>query len=248
MVLRLLPIAVVLTLVGCGGGGGGDSTVTVTTTAPSTTTAPTETTALRVYFLKDGKVQPVVRQVPKTQAVAGAALTGLGEGPTEKEKNDLGLTSDVKTAGTVTVSNDIARVAGASGGSAQVVYTLTQFPTVEAVEIDGKRYTRADFENETPIILVESPLPGAHVTSPLRVTGTANTFEATFNYDLVDSAGKVIATHFVTATSGSGQRGTYDFTVPFKVERPGLGKLVVYELSAKDGSRIHQSEIPVYLQ
>ena len=80
------------------------------------------------------------------------------------------------------------------------------------------------------------------------MTGTANTFEATFNYDLVDSAGKVIATHFVTATSGSGTRGTFDFTVPYTVDKPGLGKLVVYELSAKDGSRIHSSEVPIYLE
>jgi hypothetical protein len=57
----------------------------------------------------------------------------------------------------------------------------------------------------------------------------------------------VISTHFETATSGTGQRGTYDFTVPFKVDNPGLGKLVVYELSAADGSRIHENEVPIYL-
>ena len=62
---------------------------------------------------------------------------------------------------------------------AQIVYTLTQFPTVESVEIDGESYTRADFEEQTPSVLVESPLPFEEVTSPLRATGTANTFEAT---------------------------------------------------------------------
>jgi hypothetical protein len=76
------------------------------------------------------------------------------------------------------------------------------------------------------------------------VWGTANTFEATFDYDLVDGAGKVVANHFVTATSGSGTRGTYDFTIRFSAPA-GSGKLVVYELSAKDGSRIHQVEIPL---
>ncbi len=111
-----------------------------------------------------------------------------------------------------------------------------------------QRSTRADFEDETPIILVESPLPFQHVKSPLRATGTANTFEATFNYDLTDPDGKIIATHFVTATSGSGTRGTFDFTVPFTVDRSGLGELIVYELSAANGQRIHINEIPVYLE
>jgi hypothetical protein len=82
------------------------------------------------------------------------------------------------------------------------------------------------------------------VSSPLRVWGTANTFEATFEYELLDSAGKALAKHFVTATSGSGTRGTYDITIRF-TSPPGTGKLVVYELSAADGSRIHQVAIPL---
>jgi germination protein M len=245
ILLRLLPIAAVLALAACSGGG--DTTVTVTTTVP-----PKGTTMLRVYFLKDGKVQPVAREVPKTQAVASASINELLKGPTKVEQQ-LGLTSDMPDSftGYVGLKDGVAqlRISGLSRlALAQAVYTLTQFSTVKAVEVDGKRYTRADFEDETPIILVESPLPFQHVKSPLRATGTANTFEATFNYDLVDADGKVIATHFVTATSGTGTRGTFDFTVPFTVDRSGLGKLIVYELSAADGSRINQREVPVYLE
>jgi hypothetical protein len=84
------------------------------------------------------------------------------------------------------------------------------------------------------------------VSSPLRVFGTANTFEATFEYELLDADGKVLSKHFVTATSGSGTRGTYDFTIRYDTPG-GPGKLVVYELSAADGSRIHQVEIPLTL-
>jgi germination protein M len=254
MLLRLSPMVAALVLAGCGGGeGGGGATVTVTTT-PTTSTGPAETTALRVYFLKNGRVQPVLRKVPKTQAVVTAALKELLAGPSQAEQLDLGLITGVRVfpyTPRVSIVNGVARLENLRDfsqlGLAQIVYTATQFSGVKAVEL-GQRHTRADFEDQTPMILVESPLPFQHVTSPLRATGTANTFEATFNYDLVDPDGKVVATHFVTATSGSGQRGTYDFTVPFTVARPGLGKLVVYELSAKDGSRIHVSEIPVYLE
>ncbi len=102
-------------------------------------------------------------------------------------------------------------------GLAQIVYTLSQFDPSQSVDFDGHATTRADFEDETPLILVESPLPFQVVHSPLRLAGTANTFEATFQYELKDAAGKMLAKHFVTATSGSGLRGTFDVTIPFTV-------------------------------
>ena len=102
--------------------------------------------------------------------------------------------------------------------------------------------SRADFEDQTPAILVESPLPFAEVTSPLRVTGTANTFEATFQYELVDGEGEVVDENFVTATSGTGTRGTFDFTTGAFDD---VAALRVFELSAKDGSRVNEVEIPL---
>ena len=93
-------------------------------------------------------------------------------------------------------------------GLAQVVYTLTQFPEVEEVEVQEEFATRADFEDLTPAILVESPLAFEDVASPLRVMGTANTFEANFQYELTDTDGRIVDESFVTATSGSGTRGT----------------------------------------
>ncbi len=83
------------------------------------------------------------------------------------------------------------------------------------------------------------------MASPLRATGTANTFEANFQYELEDDAGRVVAENFVTATSGTGTRGTFEFDVAFDVE--GDGTLVVFESSAKDGSRINIAEIPLRL-
>ena len=129
---------------------------------------------------------------------------------------------------------------------AQVVYTLTQFPTVESVEIDGQSYTRADFEEQTPSVLVESPLAFEEVTSPLRAEGTANTFEANFHYELTDTDGIIVDENFVTATSGTGTRGTFEFTTkPYTVPFDGIGSLIVFESSAEDGSRMNEVEIPL---
>jgi hypothetical protein len=254
--LRFSPIVACLCLAACGGGGGGNETVPVTQTTSTTPTqettptTPAQTTSVRAYFLLNGKVQPVERRVPKTRAVAAAALGALNEGLTGAEQR-LGLTTDVNVGSlSVTrIENGTAFFDGPSqpaGAQAQIVYTLTQFPSVRSVEIGGRRVSRADFEDWTPAILVESPLPFQTVSSPLRVTGTANTFEATFRYEITDSAGDVVSKDFVTATSGSGVRGTFDFTARFGA-KPGAGKLTVFESSAKDGSRIHVVEIPLTL-
>src|SRR5438270_1354215 len=60
-ILRFSPILAVLVAAACGGGGGA-KTVTVTQTVTvSTSTSPGPTaTSLRVYFLLNGKVQPVL--------------------------------------------------------------------------------------------------------------------------------------------------------------------------------------------
>ena len=97
-------------------------------------------------------------------------------------------------------------------------------------------------------MLVESPVPGEPVTTPLRIDGTANTFEATFNVEVVDADGEVLGKRFVTATSGSGTRGTFDAEVEFKTTSDGPGELVVFELSAEDGSRMHELRIPLQLR
>jgi hypothetical protein len=222
---RLLPLLVVVALAGCGS----SSTVTVTTTQTVTrtvTTTPAAKKTARVYFLRDGKVAPVARTF---ESVSRASLLGaLEAGPTPDERQ-LGFTSGEATE-----------------TLAAKVFTLSQFDPENPVLVDGKSYRRSDFEELTPAILVESPLPFAAVSAPLRVWGTANTFEATFEYDLLDAAGKVLSHDFVTATSGSGTRGTFDLTVPFEAPS-GLGKLVVYERSAADGSKTHVVEIPLTL-
>jgi len=176
---------------------------------------------VRVYFTRDGEVAPVARTLPITR---DALLRALAAGPTARERR-LGLSG---------------------GGLAATVYTLSQFDPAAAIAVGGKRYTRGDFEDETPAILVETPLPFQTVHGPeLHASGTANTFEATFEYELLDAGGSVLAHHFVTATSGSGTRGTFDFTIKYNNQRGGPIELIVFEPSAKDGSPQNVVEIPL---
>ena len=112
------------------------------------------------------------------------------------------------------------------GRVAQVVATLTRFDSVEKVafRLDGEPVEaiggegvvvdppigRLEIEEQTPQILIESPLPGDSVTSPVRLRGTANVFEANVSIEVKDETGTVILEAFTTATSGTGTRGTFD--------------------------------------
>ncbi len=146
---------------------------------------------------------------------------------------------------------------------AQVIFTLTQFDGIDAVavKIDGEPLDfipsesvdtsqplkRADFEDLAPAITVEYPKPGATVTSPVMISGTADVFEANVNIRILDENGEVLAETFVTATCGTGCRGTYEKTVKFTVDHEQAGIIEVLTYSAEDGSPMWGVQTPVTL-
>jgi hypothetical protein len=227
------PLALALFLVAAAAGCGGDDA------------APTQFEPASVYFLLDEQVWPSERDLAGDD-LAGSVVTELVEGPTTEEA-EMGLTGGFPEGVQVSVTGDVASVEFdgelTTEQLAQLVYSLTQ-PVlgVASVDVGGTTYTRADFEKQTPAVLVESPLPFEEVPTPITATGTANTFEATFHYELVDAAGSVLAEDFVTATSGSGTRGTFEFTT---ADVEDVFALVVFETSAEDGSRIREVRIPL---
>lgn len=257
---------------------GGTTPLPTSATTISGTPGTVQTTPLSIYFLRGEDVGPVLRQVPATQAVARAAIEQLLAGPSASDANS-GLTSSIP-AGTrllsIAISDGVATVDlsgefDSGGGTlsmrarlAQVVYTLTQFPTVDSVvfRLDGQDTTvfggegvtinspatRAEFEDLTPAILLDSPAQGETVSSPVLLTGTANTFEATFRIAIYDAAGNIIADEFATATSGTGTRGTFEVSVPFDMATAGPGVIRVYESSARDGSPVNVVDVLVYLE
>lgn len=268
--------AVVLALVALGAAGCDGGTGSTTTAPPATgSTAPAQA-SVAVYFLRDEKVGPVRRTIAATPALARAALTALLEGPTREEAAG-GLVSAIPAGTTlrdVAVADGIATVdfdgrfddgggsASMLGRVAQVVATLTRFPTVERVafRIDGKPVEtiggegvvvdppigRAAIEGQTPQILVESPLPGDAVRSPIRLRGTANVFEATVSIDVRDANGRLLKRTFTTATAGNGTRGTFETGIALP-GREGDVTVIAYEASAKDGTPLHVVRLPLEL-
>lgn len=225
MRFRLLFLGALAALAaGCG------STPTARETAGTTTTrVPVSPTpiAVTVFKVAGGILRPRVQRVPHTNAVAQAVLGALG----------LGATVAID-AGTATVSLDHAT----QDQAAEIVYTLTQFATIQRVDVGGRTgLTRDDFASYVPPIFVEVPAAGADVTRSFHVSGTASVFEATLVVQLVRN-GKVIEKKSVTASEGAPGRGTFDVTFQ---ATPGPLTVAAFSPSAADGAAQHEVDVPV---
>lgn len=252
---------------------------------PAATPVPSSagTTIVRAYFVLGGQpgsvgLVPVLREIPRTAQVASAAMNALLAGPTAAESGERTITSAVPTGSQLlglAIKNGVATVDlsgefDSGGGTTstqnrlgQVVYTLTQFPTVKSVlfQIDGRTVTvfgsegvvldgpvgRADYLDLLPSIFVDRPAYGAALGNPGRVTGSANVFEATFRIALLDGSRGTLVDQQVMATCGTGCNGTFDTTLRYTVAKAQWGTLRAYNPSAKDGTPEDIREYPVWL-
>ena len=221
---------------------------------------------MEILFVRGGTLFPATRTRPLVDGgVARLALATLVAGTTRREEA-AGIRSYVPsdTRFSLAVAGGTARVdlsrdfftgddTTVQFRQAQVVYTLTQYPTISSVrflsggEPMGGPWARTDFTDPQPPIVVLQPSIGQIVSSPVTVSGTANVFEATVSVRILDAAGAELATTFTTATCGSGCRGVYSVDVAFTVDAEQPATIEVYEVSAKDGSRTHVVTIPVTL-
>jgi germination protein M len=262
---------------------GSPSTAVPSSPGASPSASPSgETMVVRAYYVLDGPpgvegLVPTLRVVPKTAGVARAAMQALLDPDPITSKYDQISTRiplDTKLLG-IAIKNGVATVdlsaefmrgdLGKIGRYrlAQVVYTLTQFPTVQAVlfkvegetvttfgttgiQLDGPQ-TRADDTGLLPSIFVDRPAFGAAAGNPIRVTGNADVFEATFRIAVLDGARKVLVDQRAMATCGSGCRGTFDETLRYDVPKAQWGTLRTYFGSAKDGSPEDIRDYPVWL-
>jgi hypothetical protein len=238
-------------------------------------------TTVRVYLFQpdpaggDAHLVPVLRTVPATRAVATAAVRELLAGPASDERGLLTMIPGGTDLLGITIDGSVATVdlggAFESGGGsasmfgrlAQLVYTVTQFPTVDTVRlrldgqpvesiggegvIVGAGLGRADGTSSLPPIFVDRPARGGAFPSPGRVTGLANVFEAQFQVQVLDAARRVLAEAPVHATCGTGCWGTFDVTMRYEVAAAQWGTLRVFDPSAKDGTPTDVREYPVWL-
>lgn len=216
--LLLVPVVAA----GCGSHG------STTESTPATSTQAQAPTTLTVFRVRNGDLHAESVTVPHTRAVATASLGALG------------------LSGGVTIADGTARVdapAATADQVAEIVYTLTQFPSVQRVDVGGRAgLTRADVASYAPPILIEAPADGAKVPRSFHVSGSASVFEATLVVELVVD-GKVALRKTVTASEGAPSRGTFDAVL--RAPGPGSARVVAFSPSAENGEPQHQVEAPV---
>lgn len=235
--------------------------------------------AVAVYLMLDQLdddgpfLVPVHRQVDDTVAIAEAALTLLLQGPTEAEvASGPPLGSEIPegvTLHSVAVDDGLATVDlsgefAQGGGSAtmlarlaQVVFTLTQFPTVDgvALELDGQPTTvfSAEGLDVTPPV-DRAYFDGSGVLPPVFVDtpSYAGAFDAqlvgstsvdAFSVQILDGDGRLLGAAS-PSVDDAGARTTFDVTVPYVALTEQFGAVLVeWDQTGTSGLR----EYPVAL-
>jgi hypothetical protein len=230
---------------------------------------------------------PVARDITTPAAPATPTVEWLLAGPTQAEMNGIPAITTAIPAGTellgLTVADGIATVdlssEFASGGGsmsmlsrvAQVVYTLTQFPTVDEVafEIEGvpttvlggeglmldSYRTREGFLGTGlfPAIFVDSPVWSGDADNPMRIVGKTFVVDGEFVVTIVDDNGLILTEQTVVATGsefmapGGPLWISFDVTVPYTVDTVQVGALIVWSEDPADGSQTNVREYPVTL-
>lgn len=244
-----------------------------TTTPVVDTTSPVAEQDAIAYFVRDERLVAVRRSIVAWDGVA--LLGAMLDGPTADEASAGVVTAvpDGSAVTAVTVDGSEATVdlnaAFASGGGsssmllrvAQVVFTVTQLPDVDTVRfrIDGAPVTsiggegvlvdgvgRGDFEAQLPEIFVESPLDGDPWVDPMVLSGSASTFEATVNFQVVAADGTVLQEGMTMATCGTGCVGHFVQELdPLPAGTAMPVTVRAFDISEADGSVIDLVEMRV---
>lgn len=102
-------------------------------------------------------------------------------------------------------------------------------------------------EQRTENIIVETPVAGAVISSPVIVSGRARVPEGTLIIVIEDGHNE-LAREVVTATTGGPEWGEFSAEIEFSNPTSPSGTVIVYYESLKDGSIAEQVMVPVKFQ
>ena len=203
--------------------------------------------------------------IPKTQAVAKAALEELLKNDAQTEGAFVSFREDQKILG-IDIENGVATVNLSpeyllqdQSGNAEtwsilaMVNTLTEFPSIEEVKflVNGEKTQVGGLASIKvpeklvrdlslvlePEIWINTPEDGAVLSgNKVRVEGSAMVFEKTLHYKLEDKDGNVLVEDFLTMAEELSVRDVFDFEIEIPETTAKEFKLSLYGLSGKDGS------------
>jgi spore germination protein GerM len=224
-----------------------------TTVPKATTTLPASASrqVFTLFFVRGTTLGVAQRTVATTTDPHFSSMTNLLAGPNPSEAA-AGLATDIPAGtalrgleirggtATVNLSPQFATPApppALSARLAQVVYTITSFSNVTSVIIEiaktrvvnfaGVNLTnpvgRSQVTAALPGVLLESPGVGSTLQGQLAASGVA-TINGTYDVQLVDSSGKLLAN--VTDTAAVGEKFTQ--TLPFTIASAQIGQIKVF--------------------
>lgn len=130
-----------------------------------------------------------------------------------------------------------------------VTATATEVVTEEPTDAPGRDACDDLVGGESlAFVFVTEPAPGTQVSSPFEFAGCSNTFEAAYEWRLLDRDGRILAQGFGNATCGTGCVGTFRQSVTFTVTDRQVGTLQVFTTSAEDGSERDVNALPLVLE
>ena len=143
----------------------------------------------------------------------------------------------------------MALLAAACGNQPNVVVT----PSPSATPVAASP-TPSPTPAPTPLvsargsIVVKQPLASSRVRNPLTISGDASVFEANLEWQVTDTAGRVLAKGFTTAAAGAPGRGTFTITATY-ADPPSdaIGFAEVYTRSPRDGQIDEIVRVPLIL-
>jgi hypothetical protein len=246
--------------------------------SPSPTTTPEETTTVTLYYLVDSEgrlwLAPERHEVPTQPRIGRAALEELIAGTPQDPDHVTPIPADTEVLD-LTIENGVAMVdwsaevleasVGSEGealGIQSVVWTLTEFPTVDRVRftvegkaegtasngrriedwwghvgLDDQPFRRAKAIEVLEPITIWTPIDGDTVEPTFVVEGEASTFEANVPVRIFDAEGVLVQTEVTTATEGGPGRGTFrlEITIDDPPTSPETWRLEAFEENQETG-------------
>jgi Immunoglobulin-like domain of bacterial spore germination len=98
--------------------------------------------------------------------------------------------------------------------------------------------------SNAPIVL-EQPVNGEKVSTPIHVEGTATVNEGAVSVVLTDGDGNELTTQTLQASCGTGCRGRFSGSIGVPAGFTGSAMLRLFETSAEDGSPLHEVDVPL---
>ena len=229
---------------------------TPSTTVPATA-APTDLVDVTVYFLRDERLVIAHRSVAAPAVLRGAIEALLAGPTADEAAVGMTSTVPAGTTvlgvdlddGLATI--DLSGEFGSGGGSlsmfgrvAEVVFTATQFPNVDRVVfwmegapiefLGGEGLILTEPQTRSMVdrtmsgsVIIDTPQPGETVSSPIRVTGEGDVYEAQFPIEIWQDGAQVGGLAPVTAGAW-GTWAEFDVSIPLDAAA-GPIQIVAYD-------------------